>query len=190
MPGSGGVEPKGAIPEKGKNVGLSIMGYRFAPGSTFLHSHPRRRLQRVTANYVLTTADAHLPSACHCAPVRTLVRQSVSPQGNLASWLLFRQIRIHFPYLPWVPLSAMSNCKEYGLPRRSAPRNDRGRRHCAPRPRLPRQKRGTLQSYPGAHTPAKPVIANQCAHWCGNPFPCRETWQVGCCLGKFVYAFP
>ena len=83
----------------------------------------------------------------------------------------------------------MSNCKEYGLPRRFAPRNDRGRRHCAPRPRLPRQKRGTLQSYPGAHTPAKPVIANQCAHWCGNPFPCRETWQVGCCLGKFVYIF-
>ena len=95
MPGSGGVEPKGAIPEKGKNVGLSIMGYRFAPGSTFLHSHPRR-LQRVTANYVLATAGAHLSSACHCEPVRTLVRQSVSPQGNLASWLLFRQIRIRF----------------------------------------------------------------------------------------------
>ena len=129
MPGSGGVEPKGAIPEKGKNVGLSIMGYRFAPGSTFLHSHPRR-LQRVTANYVLATAGAHLSSACHCEPVRTLVRQSVS----LASWLLFRQrmafrqafvyavsvIRFRYRFLP------CSNCKEYGLPRRSAPRNDRG----------------------------------------------------------------
>ncbi len=30
------------------------------------------------------------------------------------------------------------------------------------------------------------VIANQCAHWCGNPHPRRETWQVGCCCGKFV----
>ena len=28
------------------------------------------------------------------------------------------------------------------------------------------------------------VIANQCAHWCGNPHPRRETWQVGCCCGK------
>ena len=135
MPGSGGVEPKGAIPEKGKNVGLSIMGYRFAPGSTFLHSHPRR-LQRVTANYVLATAGAHLSSACHCAPVRTLVRQSVSPQGNLASWLLFRQIRIRFSvirfryrFLPCptarstdchvAPLLAMTEGKGYGLPRRA-----------------------------------------------------------------------
>ena len=30
------------------------------------------------------------------------------------------------------------------------------------------------------------VIAHQCAHWCGNPHPRRETWQVGCCCGKFV----
>ena len=33
------------------------------------------------------------------------------------------------------------------------------------------------------------VIANQCAHWCGNPRPRRETWQVGCCFGEFVCAF-
>ena len=30
------------------------------------------------------------------------------------------------------------------------------------------------------------VIANQCAHWCGNPFPRRETWQPGTTSGKFV----
>ncbi len=30
------------------------------------------------------------------------------------------------------------------------------------------------------------VIANQCAHWCGNPFPRRNTWQVGNTLGEFV----
>ena len=37
-------------------------------------------------------------------------------------------------------------------------------------------------------TPARPlhVIANQCAHWCGNPRPRREAWQVGTTLGKSV----
>ena len=28
------------------------------------------------------------------------------------------------------------------------------------------------------------VIANQCAHWCGNPRPRRGAWQAGCCFGK------
>ena len=48
-----------------------------------------------------TCTRAHVfPSACHCEPVRTLVRQSASPQGNLANWHHFRQIRSTFPYLP------------------------------------------------------------------------------------------
>ena len=34
-----------------------------------------------------------LPSACHCEPVRTLVWQSVTPQGNLASWQYLGRIR-------------------------------------------------------------------------------------------------
>ena len=33
------------------------------------------------------------------------------------------------------------------------------------------------------------VIANQCAHWCGNPRPPRGTWQVGSTSGKFVALF-
>ena len=33
------------------------------------------------------------------------------------------------------------------------------------------------------------VIANQCAHWCGNPFPRRNAWQVGTTSGKFVVLF-
>ena len=70
----------------------------------------------------------------------------------------------------------------------------RGRCHCKPvvtpvAIRVPRQKGGTLQLPPGAHTPAKSVIANQCAHWCGNPRPRRRAWQVSCCLGKFVVLF-
>ena len=47
----------------------------------------------VIANRVLAHAEAPLPSACHCEPVRTLVWQSASPQKCLASWQLFGQIR-------------------------------------------------------------------------------------------------
>ena len=42
---------------------------------------------------VLATAATPLSFACHCEPVRTLVWQSASPQGNLANWRYFRQIR-------------------------------------------------------------------------------------------------
>ena len=49
--------------------------------SAFLRHHP------------LAPANTLPPSACHCEPVRTLVRQSASPQKCLASWQLFRQIR-------------------------------------------------------------------------------------------------
>ena len=52
------------------------------------------------APHVLATADTWQISACHCEPVRTLVRQSASPQGNGASWLLFRQIRYAFRICP------------------------------------------------------------------------------------------
>ena len=79
------------------------------------------------------------------------------------------------------------------MPRRFAPRNDMLKTATPLRLqgtgaaiRIPWQKRGTLHPCPGAHIPTKPVIANQCAHWCGNPRPRRETGQVGCCLGKFV----
>ena len=48
-----------------------------------------------------TCTRAHVfPSACHCEPVRTLVWQSASPQGNLANWHHFGQIRSTFPYSP------------------------------------------------------------------------------------------
>ena len=42
--------------------------------------------RHILAPHVLATADTLPPSACHCEPVRTLVRQSASPQRNLASW--------------------------------------------------------------------------------------------------------
>ena len=38
----------------------------------------------------------------------------------------------------------------------------------------PWQKRRALQPCTGARTPTRPVIANQCAHWCGNPFLLRQ----------------
>ena len=59
---------------------------------------------------------------------------------------------------------------------------------------FPSSKFVALFRIPQASPPLQPrtptrlqhVIANQCAHWCGNPRPRREAWQVGCCLGKFV----
>ena len=54
--------------------------------------------------------------------------------------------------------------------------------------RVPWQKRSTLLPPPGAHTPTKSVIANQCAHWCGNPRPRRDTYQTRRTLGKFAVA--
>ena len=43
---------------------------------------------------------------------------------------------------------------------------------------------GEVPSRPTSVHPQTPgkflhVIANQCAHWCGNPRPRRETWQGG-----------
>ena len=78
-----------------------------------------------------------------------------------------------FSYSPEVLLSVMLCRKENGLPRRFAPRNDRGGTSLHPLTRL------CLLH----------VIANQCAHWCGNPRPRRGTWQVGSTSGKFVALF-
>ena len=78
-------------------------------------------------------------------------------------------------------------CGSYGLPRRFAPRNDSGGTYLHPLTRL------CLQHVIANHVPApahtsflQHVIANQCAHWCGNPHPRRETWQVGSTSGEFV----
>ena len=96
-------------------------------------------------------------------------------------------------------------CKENGLPRRFAPRNDMQKvGRCA---RV--QGRNDMQKLAGClhNTWALPVycrkaslqsqtrcrlqhvIANQCAHWCGNPRPRRNAWQADCCSGKFVVLF-
>ena len=57
--------------------------------------HPLTRPAFCTpyAPHVLALAHTYPSSACHCEPVRTLVWQSAPPQGNLANWRYFRQIR-------------------------------------------------------------------------------------------------
>ena len=70
-----------------------------------LHTQKRLCLLHVIANRVLAHAEAPLPSACHCEPVRTLVWQSASPQKCLASWQLFRQTRY-----------ALRICQKYCFP--------------------------------------------------------------------------
>ena len=72
--------------------------------------------------------------------------------------------------LPKVLLFVLCSRRGCGLSRRFAPRNGSGETS------LPPQTRHRFLH----------VIANQCAHWCGNPHPRRETWQVGSCSGEFV----
>ncbi len=96
-----------------------------------------------------------------------------SPQGSLTSWHYFGQIRNALRICPKYCFLLCPAARRCGLPRRFAPRNDRG---------------GT-SLHPLARLCLLHVIANQCAHWCGNPFPRRGTWQVGSTSGKFVALF-
>ena len=50
-------------------------------------------LLAMTRGEALAPADTCPSSACHCEPVRTLVRQSASPQRNFANWQFLGQIR-------------------------------------------------------------------------------------------------
>ena len=86
-------------------------------------------MRKTTANLppgVLAPANTYPSSACHCEPVRTLVWQSVSLQKYLASWQYLGRIRTHLRIRPKCCYFVMPCRKEYGLPRRSAPRNDNG----------------------------------------------------------------
>ena len=126
-------------------------------------------LQHVIAKHALAHVVTPLPSACHCEPVRTLVRQSASPQECLASWLLFGQIR-----------GAFQICPKYCFSFCAAARST----DCHVASLLAMTRGGGISSRPTFLQPLTPcrlqhVIANQCAHWCGNPRPRRETWQAG-----------
>ena len=197
--------------------------------ATSLHPLTRPAFCTPYAPHVLATADALLSSACHCEPVRTLAWQSVLPAEEPGKSVVLRANSSCFSYLPKVFLFVLWYCKENGLPRRFAPRNDSGGGviapqclaaadahlpsachcvlatadallssacHCEPvrtlawQSVLPAEEPGKLAAvWANSHTPTKSVIANQCAHWCGNPRPRRRAWQVSCCLGKFVVLF-
>ena len=97
---------------------------------------------------------------------------------------------LRLAYSPKVLLFVLSHCKEYGLPRRFAPRNDmlKFAMYLHSIWALPVYcRKASLQ--PLTRHRLLHVIANQCAHWCGNPFPRRNTWQADCCSGKFVMLF-
>ena len=119
-----------------------------------------------------TCTRAHVfPSACHCEPVRTLVWQSVFPAGKLGKLVVLRANSLRLTNSPEVLLSVTPYRRRSGLPRRFAPRNDNGGTYLPPLTHL------CLQHVIANHVPApahtsflQHVIANQCAHWCGNPF--------------------
>ena len=136
---------------------------RFAPrndrGEASLHSLTRPRPLR-TPRTKRPCSRAHvLPSACHCEPVRTLAWQSVLPAEIPDMSVVLRANSQCFSYSPKVLLFAMYCRKEYGLPRRFAPRNDMLKTATPLRlqgtgaaARIPWQKRGTLHPCPGTCT--------------------------------------
>ena len=127
---------------------------RIRLSSTPLHPQKRLFLLHSTAPHVLALAGASPSSACHCEPVRTLVWQSASPGRNAVHCCRAR-VRARLPDLSL---------------RTSA--------HTGVAIRIPWQKRRALLPCPGARIPTKLVIANQCAHWCGNPHPPAGTWYI------------
>ena len=106
-------------------------------------------------HHLLASATTHLSSACHCEPVRTLAWQSASPQKCLANWLLVGRIRRTAAYSPKVLLSVMLYCKENGLPRRCAPRNDMQKHAVCPhrQGRCTRQNCHRLRTFPRVPPP-------------------------------------
>ena len=155
---------------------------------------------------------AHVPAFCMSlrtsAHTGVAIRVPAEMPGKLA---LLRANSQPLSYSPKVLLSAMPCRKENGLPRRFAP-NTRSSVEDA-RQRLQGGTAGVLpesvlatadmppsSAHPSRQTPLQPltparlqhVIANQCAHWCGNPFPRRKAWQAGPTSGKsaapFVFA--
>ena len=149
---------------------------------------PRRFAPRNDrGRYALASADTLPPSACHC-----------EERGNRpATWqsVLFavaRNEKQHFGQIRR-PLRIRLKCyflpafsAGRGLPRRFAPRNDRGRYALASAGAWQVPAHLTRQTFlhPLTRLCLLHVIANQCAHWCGNPRPCREPWQPNTTLGK------
>ncbi len=113
---------------------------------------PRRFAPRNDSGDVLALADTCPSSACHCEPVRTLAWQSVLPAEIPDMSVVLRANSQCFSYSPKVLLFVMYCRKEYGLPRRFAPRNDRGEASLPPltRPRPLRTPR-TKRPCPRAH---------------------------------------
>ena len=132
----------------------------------------RRRVSvHVTMNRVLATADTCPSSACHCEPVRTLVRQSVFPAAMPGKSVVLRANSQLFRIRREELLFGLCCRRSYGLSRRFAPRNDMLKLAACPHNTwaLPVYCR-KASLHPRTPTRLQHVIANQCAHWCGNPF--------------------
>ena len=103
------------------------------------HGEPRpcnrRRVSvHVTMNRVLATADNCPSSACHCEPVRTLVRQSVFPAAMPGKSVVLRANSQLFRIRREELLFGLRCRRSYGLSRRFAPRNDMQNREIVLRP--------------------------------------------------------
>ena len=199
-PGKGAVPANAHLPE----VLLLVLCYRrsyglsrrSAPRNGRGRACPRTHAFTFRAPRSLAPADPCLSSACHCeqrscnrrhpanfcmslrtsAHTGVAIRVPAEKRDKLvavgANSQLFR-IRLKCCFL------SCSTARRSGLPRRSAPRNDMQKLAACPHNTwaLPVYcRKASLQPL----TPARlqHVIANQCAHWCGNPRPRRNAWQV------------
>ena len=158
--------------------------------------HPQKRLclLHVIANQCLASAEAPLSSACHCEPVPCTRRSAAAFCMSLQNTplqphprpRLLHVIANHALATAPTPPPSACHCEPVPCTRRSAAAfcmSLRTSAHTGVAIRVPWQKRGTLLPPPGAHTPTKSVIANQCAHWCGNPRPLAETWYTAAAPG-------
>ena len=152
-----------------------------------LHPQKRCRLLHVIAKHALAHVVTPLPSACHCEP-RPCTR------SHAATFCMSLRTSAWGPRkgAPFVGRGATrERCPALAFGRSWAWRT-LGRRGAAirvPCPGCPLRKR----PYKRSHVPAfcmslrasalhpqkrcrlLHVIANQCAHWCGNPRPLAET---------------
>ena len=139
---------------------------------------------------------AHTYQTCHCEPVRTLVRQSASPQGNLAGWQYLGRIRDTLRIRPkycflFCATARSTDCHVASLLAmtcRNLPRVRIIPGHCRYTAGKPPCTRKNASSFciPLRQTllqPQRPylllhVIANQCAHLWQSASPQRNlaTW--------------
>ena len=177
------------------HTGVAIRVPAEKPGKSVVLRANSYTLFRVRLKYCFLSCPTAESTDCHVASLLAMTCRSLP------------RVRACKDALPGKPVTAyvfaqgaacfLLPLRGCGLSRRLAPRNDMLKEDA--RQRLQGGTAGVLpesvlatadmppsSAHPSRQTSLQPltparlqhVIANQCAHWCGNPHPRRETWQV------------